>query len=460
MEEVVFWKVIKKLLFGKHRVVIVGSPGVGKSCFLMLIAFYLACIEKRKVLIIRRLKEESAGNAVVFLDGQGLYARLTNLLPNDLAAIRDQVPGAIVLVDGFPQDEADNISTGLLPFKFLATSCQFDARQDDGSRVVVLPAWRDADLLQYAKLTNWVIDTGLRKIKRQNTPWLKLVKEQYFYSGGSLREFCKKREMLVMRVAGDCRSVGNAQAFELVYNYGGGQSKSQVDRLRRHYITDCSREVDYYDSQWWKLSVDSGYVLSKLGRIVDAAKQLDAYKYAKSVGAGFHGVAYELLLHNAVHGAFTKRKPIVLKMREGSKYEKIEILVPNVGCSGDDETSCYSCLSTLGKDTYWYPNYPFFPFIDAVTTCEAFRGKRSETIVAYIQVTIGSEKKFKQERLRRLNEEMDKNRSLKDMKRAFVVVGPDSDVCERFILHDAPDPNTFLAMVSCFSPEQLEPEVS
>jgi GTPase SAR1 family protein len=32
----VFWKVVKKLLFGKDRVVIVGSPGVGKSCFLTL----------------------------------------------------------------------------------------------------------------------------------------------------------------------------------------------------------------------------------------------------------------------------------------------------------------------------------------------------------------------------------------------------------------------------------------
>eukprot|EP00644_Phytophthora_capsici_P015142 jgi/Phyca11/511092/fgenesh2_kg.PHYCAscaffold_75_\ len=76
----------------------------------------------------------------------------------------------------------------------------------------------------------------------------------------------------------------------------------------------------------------------------------------------------------------------------------------------------------------------------------------SETIVAYIQVTIRSEKKFKEEKLRRLNEEMDKNTSLKDMKRAFVVVGPD--------FGGAPDPKTFLTMVGCFNPEQLEPEAS
>eukprot|EP00644_Phytophthora_capsici_P016992 jgi/Phyca11/511380/fgenesh2_kg.PHYCAscaffold_83_\ len=84
----------------------------------------------------------------------------------------------------------------------------------------------------------------------------------------------------------------------------------------------------------------------------------------------------------------------------------------------------------------------------------------SETIVAYIQVTIRSEKKFKEEKLRRLNEEMDKNSSLKDMKRAFVVVGPDFGVCEMFNLKGAPDPKTFLTMVGCFNPEQLEPEAS
>jgi hypothetical protein len=461
-EEVVFWQVIKKLLLGEDRVVIIGSPGVGKSCFLMLIAFYLACIKKRKVLVIRRLKQRKQVNAVVFFDGLGSYGRLSNLSSQDIKAIRGQAQGAIVLVDGFNQEEVKDPDKNYLPFDFLATSCQFDAKNDDNSRIVVLPAWRDADLLEYARLTNWVIETGLRKIKRCNTPFAKLVKEQYFYSGGSLREFCRSREMLVIRVARDCGAVDNAQAFELVYNYGGGQSMKQVDRLRRHYITNPCKQEHYYDSRYWKLSVDSGYVLSKLGRVVDTAKQLQIYTYAESVGAGFHGVAYELLLHNAVRGAFVKSKPVALKMREGSVYEKIEIRVPNVVCSGEDEASCYPCLSTLDKGTYWYPDYPFFPFIDAVTTCEAFPigSEVPETIVAYIQVTIRSEKKFKKERLALLNEEMNKNSSLKDMKRAFVIVGPDSGVCERFTLHDAPDPNAFLTMVSCFDPEQLEPKAS
>ncbi|CEG40243.1 uncharacterized protein PHALS_10455 [Plasmopara halstedii] len=108
-----------------------------------------------------------------------------------------------------------------------------------------------------------------------------------------------------------------------------------------------------------------------------------------------------------------------------------------------------------------------------LTTCEAFPSKggsgdeghnlstkSSETIVAYIQVTIRSEKTFKEKRLCRLNEELDKNSLLKNMKRAFVVVGPDSVICEMFDLKGAPDTNTFLTMISCFNPEQLERKLS
>ncbi|GMF34176.1 unnamed protein product [Phytophthora lilii] len=224
MEEVVFWEVIKKLLSGKDRVVIVGSPGVGKSCFLMLIAFYLACIERKKVLVIRLLKQRKRVNAVVFFDGRGSYARLSDLSFQDIKAIRGQAQGATVLVDGFNQAEVEDPDKNYMPFDVLATSCQFDAKEDDNSRIVVLPAWRDADLLQYAKLTNWGI---VRKIKRQNTPFAKLVKEQYFYSGESLHEFCKEQSLLVERVARYCLSVDNQQAFELVYKYGGDKARAK-----------------------------------------------------------------------------------------------------------------------------------------------------------------------------------------------------------------------------------------
>lgn len=124
-----FWEVIKKMLYGEDRVVIVGSPGVGKSCFLMLIAFYLACIKMEKVLVIRRLKKRKRMNAVVFFDGRGSYARLSDLSSQDIRAIRGQAKGATVLVDGFNQEEVEDPDKNYSPFDVLATSCQFDAKK-------------------------------------------------------------------------------------------------------------------------------------------------------------------------------------------------------------------------------------------------------------------------------------------------------------------------------------------
>ncbi|KAG1688298.1 hypothetical protein DVH05_003837 [Phytophthora capsici] len=95
----------------------------------MLLAFYLACIKRKKVLVIRRLKTSELKNAVVYLD-QGSSSRLTNLSSIDIVAIRRQTQGAIVLVDGFHRAEVDDAKTEYAPFHFLATSCQYDAKQE------------------------------------------------------------------------------------------------------------------------------------------------------------------------------------------------------------------------------------------------------------------------------------------------------------------------------------------
>lgn len=148
----------------------------------------------------------------------------------------------------------------------------------------------------------------------------------------------------------------------------------------------------------------------------------------------------------------------MLKMNEGSYYERIEICVPHVKCCGENEDECYICVANLSERTYWHPNYPFFPSIDAVVMCEAFKSgsNHPEMIVAYIQATIRNDQTFKPDRLRKLNEAMDKNPNFADFNRAFVVVGPNSTICETFTLHDAPNPEKFLTMFNCFDPNQFE----
>ncbi|RLN96303.1 hypothetical protein BBJ28_00020305, partial [Nothophytophthora sp. Chile5] len=166
-EEAVFWAVVKKLLpsVGKSPVVILGSPGVGKSSFLVLLAFYVACFRKRKVLVIRQLKSGERANAVVFLNGKdgehersaGASWKVSIRRASDqnflqLHAIREAevTRGSLVLIDGYTQSDVKaDIFLALRPFHVLATSCQYDKKSDDPAHKVVLPAWRFEDLLGY-----------------------------------------------------------------------------------------------------------------------------------------------------------------------------------------------------------------------------------------------------------------------------------------------------------------------
>ncbi|RLN98162.1 hypothetical protein BBJ28_00027199, partial [Nothophytophthora sp. Chile5] len=312
-EEAVFWAVVKKLLpsVGKSPVVILGSPGVGKSCFLVLLAFYVACFQKRKVLVIRQLKEGDRKNAVVFLEGEdgeqstGTPCKLSvyrafNLSADNIDAVREaeMTRGSLVLIDGYTQSDV-KASDCLRPFHVLATSCQYDKKSDDPAHKVVLPAWRFEDLLGYVlKNRRWLVETGLRKTSDRTSEEgvRKLVAEQYKYSGGSLRDFCMTREAIKIFLVGTAEFLTREQSFELVYAGSGARSKNQADRFRHHYIGNPSDEGHYVNQICWYVSVDSAYALKLLGRHnLRLDKYLEYYRHAETVGAGYLGLAYESL---------------------------------------------------------------------------------------------------------------------------------------------------------------------
>ena len=56
LEETMVFRKCQELLTERRKVVLLGSPGVGKSVFLVLFAFYLAHVESRSVLILRKVK--------------------------------------------------------------------------------------------------------------------------------------------------------------------------------------------------------------------------------------------------------------------------------------------------------------------------------------------------------------------------------------------------------------------
>ncbi|RLN71280.1 hypothetical protein BBJ28_00025325 [Nothophytophthora sp. Chile5] len=479
-EEAMFWSVVKQLLLstGKSPVVILGSPGVGKSCFLVLLAFYVACFHKRKVLLIRQLKSGDRKNAVVFLNGKdgeserssGTSWKVSihqafNQTFRELHAIRkaEMTRGSLVLVDGYTQNDVKaDICLALRPFHILATSCHYDKKSNDPANMVVLPAWRFEDLLGYV-LSNrrWLVETGLRKTPDGTSEEVirQLVAEHYKYSGGSLRDFCMTQGALVNFLEASSNRLSQVQSYQLVFERSGARSDDRSNHFYCHYIVDPSNADHYVTHRCWFVSVDSAYALKLLGRHnLRLDKYLEYYRHAETVGAGYLGLAYESLLHRAVSESIGNGKHSVeIALRTDAPYERIVLDVKRTWCSGENKADCHDALTILDENTYWHPDYPLFPFVDAVTTCDAFAkgSEEPERVLAYVQVTIRDRKTFTTADFAALDEVMEKNTKRLPTKRIFVVVTNKVATRDSFRL-TVEDGASCPTMVGCFDPGSLE----
>lgn len=163
----------------------------------------------------------------------------------------------------------------------------------------------------------------------------------------------------------------------------------------------------------------------------------------------------KFLFHRAVHEACRSQRPLLIRFAEGSYYQRLGICVPHVKSAGTTDQDCHAFLRNLGDKAYWYPHNPFFPFIDAVMACDAFRpaNAKPERLLAYIQVTTSAQKRFKPVCLHQLNATVAENPNLRRLpSRLFVVAHPDTTA---FQLKDAPKPAAIRALVGCFDLEQL-----
>jgi hypothetical protein len=460
-EELVLWGLVMRfLLKADRRIAIVGSSGVGKSCFLTLVGFYLAMIKKRRILIVRRLKDFYEASAVVYLDGEkNICTRKANLTAAQISALpgRKEYQGALVLVDGYSRAEVDH-QFGLLPFQLLSTSMEDRTSFDDSTCEVMLPGWQHADLLQYAKLTlyDWKKSTGLDQDQHKET--LALVNEQYFYSGGSLRDFCTNRGDVKNGMAGICDIVRQMQTVDL--EEADPHGSESFDRIRREYVGDPSDEDHYWQVPYWRVQIDSGYALQRIGRFMDWEQHFGQYEFAHRVRAGYWGEAYAQCFHGSVRRSrqtFPMQLINVVVNSDPSysnqRYDRIELHAEALECEGVTELECYARLSKLSAGTYWYPDCGSFPLVDAVVVCEAvLRGSsEKETIVAFISTTVSDKKAFKPEIWADLKKALDENESIPGwIPRVFVAVGPEVTTCKRMTVIDAPTPDDF--MVCCYDP--------
>ncbi|KAH9182983.1 hypothetical protein AeNC1_015043 [Aphanomyces euteiches] len=320
---------------------------------------------------------------------------------------------ALLFVDGYSQAElAESHHQALCPFHFLATSSYYDVKPSEIAEMVVLPAWRRSDLLAYARLTNWADNAGFSAVTLTEPKLKDLVNQQYYYSGGSLSQFCKTRPQFIRRVDLDFQvvgKVGEAIGRSPFYCYKDSRKNENLDRVCRHYVADASDPLHYTRWSQWKFCIDSGYALANLGEEMTSKELYQVYQYGKSIDAGFQAAAFKLFFHRAIY-----------------------------------------------EGTYWHPENATFPFADAVALLTAYaaanaRQRRREVyLIAVISVIAEDDEACQRNQLDKVSQTLKSNAKLKDYKHVLLVVRPKIPVAESGIPRRAPEWTPFAAMEGSF----------
>ncbi|KAF4039826.1 hypothetical protein GN244_ATG07990 [Phytophthora infestans] len=219
-----------------------GSPGIGKSTLLCLLAFYLIFKHKKNVLMYRRLtlfKQENCllylgydGDKVVFFSKES--CKVSEAEPIYQALRRQHGDAnAWLLLDGFHHHQ---ISEGLRTYNMLATSQQVKLKDHEitDAYLCLFPCWRKQDLF---KLEEQVYHFDAVEMDNR-----------YYYSGGSVLLFTLPTIDLIeqaIRVAlhevSDVARIISTQSTSAT-------NDSQVDRLRHTFIEDVANLTHYTKS--------------------------------------------------------------------------------------------------------------------------------------------------------------------------------------------------------------------
>ncbi|KAF0700473.1 Aste57867_9002 [Aphanomyces stellatus] len=340
---------------GSYQIVLMGSPGVGKSLLLVLYAFWMAFQEKRSVLLVRRIKGEGKCIFFVYLNGDDPSKcwMVSKLTQGALESLVDKyrTNNCLLCLDGFLQSE---MTIFLETFSVLATSAQYNTKQEDGPvlKTCLVPFWSHSDLQLFGEHKNMDSDS---------------IEKMYFISGGSLRLFLmdEKTAMNCIDKAFSGVDYNSADLFKTQY---GTSSMSQIDRIR---MATLKRDGEYTAFAQRSYFICSGYALMKIGEYV----KLDYYKNLWCIAQatndqGLAGIAFKNMFHTMAR----EKKPIKLNMRD---YDRVR--TTNHEYSEIDFTSSSTCLRGENNDDfkdfithwpggvdYWYPRSRSLQSIDSI----------------------------------------------------------------------------------------------
>jgi hypothetical protein len=350
--------IFKLLKDRTKQIVLVGSPGVGKSLLLVLYSFWVAFEnnKKKSVVLARKIKGEGQGMSVIFLnalDPQKNWKMLVSSIEEVIELRSSFRENSMLCLDGFNQSEINQHWAGIGSFSVLATSAQYQTKSDDSPVLdrCLVPFWSFSDLKQI----------GTHK-KLQET----VMKKRYYFSGGNLRSFLldENDAKKVVDSAVDRLTFAKTELLKTKY---GSLSDNQVDHIRMGTV----KLGKYSDPSKWSYVICSAYSLMKLGEIVtlEYYKDLCTKAYAMK-DFGLFGVAFE----NHIHVMARQNKEIKMCMRvydlkksHTHQYSPLTFTSDVYLLKGDNQEECESVMSNWNESvTYWYPASRSLKTIDCV----------------------------------------------------------------------------------------------
>ncbi|TMW57026.1 hypothetical protein Poli38472_002951 [Pythium oligandrum] len=421
--------------------ILMGSPGIGKSTLLCVMAFYLVFKHKKNVLVYRRLTKLNQSNCLLYLGHQGnqvvhfAIPACTDLEARRIYAELCQQQGIEniwLLLDGL---EYKHIPQELETFNLLATSQQVDLKSQERADAYccLLPCWAKRDLCLLGNL--------VCKFAAED------MDERYYYSGGSVREFTLSTIKLIREGMAFALTRVTDATHLLSTKSNVTSGELQLDRLCHTFVNDATDMTHFTGPQHWQQIVDSEYVVRELSLRLPINTLALTYQWARATGHGsLAGCALELYIHrlaadNRLKLYASEYDPPTFRKPDAPRaYEFKQVPLRGGSAAQWGTSSDYKTYLTewRGDDmlTYWFPACDNFPNIDSIVKLEStISGKKGG--VAYLQVTVAKKHDISHTHMQEMNNIF----GIADDTEPpiYIAICPDRKSCQEFVLDSRPE---------------------
>ncbi|OQS07578.1 Crinkler (CRN) family protein [Thraustotheca clavata] len=415
---------------------LLGSPGVGKSTLMCIVAFYLVCVHKKKVLMYRRITETKTNKCLVYLalndKDEIVYHAIQNCKDPTAINLYETlwnhygIENVWLFMDGFIHDK---ISDGLLTFNLLATSQQVDLKSQVAvhSFCCLLPCWSKQDL---ALLGQFVYEYND----------LDEIEERYYYSGGSVREFTLATiELIETQMNRAILRVKNPTAkYELTTE----SAEDQVDRLHHSFVKDINVINHFINVINWVQVIESEYAVASLSVRLRSDDLYQIYKWALDAQLQhLAGCAFEAYLHRAMSDNSLALHISEYDSRQDGHVSWVHRPLKDgaalcQGSANEEKYKDYLKLWNVDDNyRYWFPCCHNFPTIDSIVKLKSTSEKKEG--IAYLQMTVLNSHDIDANHLKIFNG-IFYSEAIKDAGNTappiYIVICPNREACESIVL--------------------------